>query len=96
MFLQVAVAAGAQEFVGVRRYFCRPLLVQSRCSAHTNLLPGAVLGGLCAKVARQLLAALPVVIATGSYARLPGQAALGLDFATWVAIASISAGDRQS
>ena len=70
--------------------------MQTRCSAHTNLLPGAVLGGLCAKVARQLLAALPVVVATGSYARLPGQAALGLDFATWVAIASISAGDRQS
>ena len=27
---------------------------------------------------------------------LPDQAALALDFATWVAIASISAGDRQS
>jgi hypothetical protein len=55
-----------------------------------------MLGGPRAKVALRLLATLPVVIATGSYARLPGQAALGLDFATWVAIASISAGDRQS
>ena len=33
---------------------------------------------------------------TGGRGRLCGQAALGLDLATWVAIASIRAGDRQS
>ena len=44
-----------------------------------------------------MLAAPPVVIAaTGGCVRLRDQAALAVDFATWVAIASISAGDRQS
>jgi len=35
------------------------------------------------------------IVATGGRV-LRDQAALGLDFATWVAITSISAGDRQS
>jgi hypothetical protein len=43
-----------------------------------------------------LVAAPPAAIATGGCRRLQSQAALAVDFATWVAIASISAGDRQS
>ena len=39
----------------------------------------------------------PAVMTTaGGDAPMPDQAALAFDFATWVAIASISAGDRQS
>jgi hypothetical protein len=50
-----------------------------------------------AKALRELVAAPPVVApTTGSRARSSGQAAMARDFATWVAIASISAGDRQS